>query len=155
MFTERERNTKRALATIWVCMYTWIPGVWGHVSMNVWRPVETSGGLLHHTPVYCLRQGHSPACLRQGLSLHVEIAIGWTDWPASGTVQPPSLCCGYSCLTLCPALNPRAREQCFMLVKQARLPSLLLTSLPTGLLSSAQATGFYLKIRPDSPLYML
>lgn len=156
MFTERERNTKESFS-YYLGVYVYMDS-WG-LGISVYECVEASGDIrwlsLSHSTLLS-ETGSLPAWLRQGLSLlHVERAIGWTSWPASGTVQSPSLCCGYSCLTLCPARDPRAGEQHFMLVKQACLPYLLLTSLPTGLLSSELATGFYLKIRPDSPLCVL
>lgn len=78
------------------------------------------------------------------VTLHLIVWDGvspcmWRQQSAGPADQPPGLSSLHLCLTLCPTLDPRAREQRFMLVKQARPPYLLLTSLPTGLLSSKLA----------------
>lgn len=78
------------------------------------------------------------------VTLHLIVWDGvspcmWKQQSAGPADQPPGLSSLHLCLTLCPTLDPRAREQRFMLVKQALPPYLLLTNLPTGLLSSKLA----------------
>lgn len=61
------------------------------------------------------------------VTLHLIVWDGvspcmWKQQSAGPADQPPGLSSLHLCLTLCPTLDPRAREQRFMLVKQALPP---------------------------------